>query len=134
LRGCFSNGVRHQHDGQFEFAAYGSGLLPFAACTVLGCCWHRLFNKLLHQPNPRRSLPLTWLYRQHVSANLNLCLPPLKKKRSQASVAYSGCNGYWITCCTTQADNFSAIARNFIPILIFHLAPPSKFQLFGLSK
>jgi hypothetical protein len=53
-------------------------------------------------------------------------------KKFQEKETY--CSGFLITCRTTQADNFSAIARNFIPILIFHLAPPSKFQLFGPSK
>ena len=91
MRGCFSNGIRHQHDVQLEFAACVSGLLPFAACTVLGCCWHRLFNKSLHQPNPRRSLPLTCFYRQHASANLNLCLSPLKKNGGRHQFVNSGC-------------------------------------------
>jgi hypothetical protein len=103
LRGCFSSVSRYQHDVQFEFAAYGSGLLPFTACTVLGCRWHRHFNKSLLQPNPRRSLPLTRNYRQHGYASICRCLSPLKKTEAGISLHVPDANPIWSTYCTTHS-------------------------------
>jgi hypothetical protein len=60
-----------------------------------------------------------------------LSIPPPKSFKKKKHIG----SGLSITCCTTQADNFSAIASYFITFSFFiHLAPPSKFQLFGFSK
>jgi len=48
------------------------------------------FKTLFLQPNPRRSLPFARIYRQRRSASMRHCLPPLKKKRRQASVFLFG--------------------------------------------
>jgi len=48
------------------------------------------FKTSFLQPNPRRSLPFARIYRQRRTASMRHCLPPLKKKRRQASIFLFG--------------------------------------------
>jgi hypothetical protein len=52
-----------------------------------------------------QNIPAAWVCQP-------LSLPvPVEKNGGRHQFVYSGCKVCLITCCTTQADNFSAIAK-----------------------